>query len=291
MLGRKLRYLFSFGLARPKPMVSVLRLSGLIGGSGRLTGALGSNLSLAGLAPLLAQAFAPKDQVAVALVVNSPGGAPGQSALIARRIRALADEKGIPVLAYVEDFAASGGYWIACAADEIIAAETSLVGSIGVISAGFGFQEVMGRLGVERRIHVAGDNKGLLDPFRPESPDDVARLRVLQTDLHDSFKAHVRARRGDRLTADDSTLFSGDIWTGQRALSLGLIDRIGSAREDLRQRFGAEVKLRMIRPEKRWWQRHGHPGAEGRWAREAALAADILVERLEERIWWNRFGL
>lgn len=306
MLGRTLLRVFSLGLAKRKPQVSVVRLSGVIGSVGPLGGAFGGSLTLAGLAPLLAQAFAQKDLQAVALVLNSPGGAPGQSALIARRIRALAEETGIPVYAYVEDLAASGGYWIACAADEIIAAETSLIGSIGVISAGFGFQELIGRLGIERRVHTAGEHKGLLDPFRPESPEDLARLQRLQTDLHDSFKAQVRDRRGERLQADETVLFSGEVWTGQRALTLGLIDGLGTAREDLRRRFGPDVKLHMIQPDRRWWRRRRTQAAEvlgtdglgaqalsrdDRWARQAALAADALLTRLEERLWWRRYGL
>lgn len=299
MTVAKILDVLSFGHAKRKPKVSVLRLTGVIGLAGPLGGPLGSRLNVSGLAPLLERAFAPKHLQAVALVINSPGGAPGQSALIARRIRALADEKSVPVLAYVEDVAASGGYWIACAADEIIAVETSLIGSIGVISAGFGFHELIGRLGIERRVHVAGEDKGLLDPFRPETPEDVERLRTLQVDLHESFKAHVRDRRAERLSADESVLFSGAFWTARTALTLGLVDRIGSTREDLRARFGAEVRLRVVEPRQRWWQRRAGHGADvgaalgpdGRRARTAALAADAVLQRLDDRLWWSRCGL
>jgi len=175
-----------------RPVVSVVRLAGVIG----MAGPLRSGLTLHHVAPVLERAFQISRLAAVALVINSPGGSPVQSALIARRIRALADEKKVPVLAFVEDVAASGGYWLACAADEIYADENSIVGSIGVISAGFGFQDLIARHGIERRVHTAGERKVLLDPFQPEDPGDLERLKAIQVEIHESFKEMVRSRRG-----------------------------------------------------------------------------------------------
>src|SRR5208282_2783942 len=183
---------------------------------------------------------------AVALALNSPGGAATQSALIAARVRQLAEEKGVPVIAFVEDVAASGGYWLAAAADEIYASETSIVGSIGVISAGFGFHELIARLGIRRRLYTAGERKSLLDPFLEENPADVERLKALQGEVHEAFKAHVRARRGSKLKASEEVLFNGEFWTGKRALELGLVDGIGELRETLRRRFGDKVRLRPV---------------------------------------------
>ena len=179
----------------------------------------------------------------MALAVNSPGGSPVQSSLIAKRIRALAAEKKLPVFAFAEDVAASGGYWLATAGDEIFADESSIVGSIGVISAGFGFQDLLQRFGVERRVHTAGARKSMLDPFRPENAEDIARLEALQRDIHDGFKAQVRNSRGARLKGDDDTLFSGEFWTGRGALELGLHRRHrrepGIGRPDAVRREGA----------------------------------------------------
>src|SRR5499427_8987910 len=188
---------------------------------------------------------------AVAIVINSPGGSPVQSALLYRRIRQLADEKSIPVIAFAEDVAASGGYWLALAADEIFADETSLLGSIGVISASFGFAEALRKFGIQRRLYTAGENKSLLDPFLTEDPKGVERLLALQQDMHDSFKELVRRRRNVKLRGEESVLFSGEVFTGRRAFELGLIDGIGDLRGVMRQRFGEEVRLRLIEPERR----------------------------------------
>src|SRR5229473_645427 len=206
---------------RRRPAVPVVRLSGVIAAGGML-GSRG--LSIESVAPLLARAFSLRGAKAVALALNSPGGSPVQSALIAQRIRLLAAEKKLPVIAFVEDVAASGGYWLACAADEIIADPASIVGSIGVVSASFGFQDLIARIGVERRVHTSGERKAMLDPFRPEDPNDVERLKALQTEIHGDFKTWVRERRGLRLKGSDDTLFSGEFWTGRRALEFGLID-------------------------------------------------------------------
>jgi len=266
----------------PPPQVAVLRFDGLIGMRGP------RGLSLRRFAGALERAFSLRNLKAVALAVNSPGGSPAQSSLLFRRIRQLAQEKEVPVVAFAEDVAASGGYWLALAADEIFAEDTSLVGSIGVITASFGFTEALRKLGVQRRLYTAGENKSLLDPFLAEDPKGVERLTALQRDMHDVFKDMVRARRGARLKAEESMVFSGEVFTGRRALELGLIDGIGDLRSVMRQRFGETVRLRAVEPERRrfGWPRWGLP----RRPDIADIAADLLA-RLEERLIWARFGL
>ncbi len=267
------------------PVVGIVRLGGVIGGIGPLR----RGLTLAGIARALERAFSLGGLEAVALAINSPGGSPVQAALIHRRIRALADEKDVKVFAFAEDVAASGGYWLALAADEIYADEASVVGSIGVISAGFGFARAAERLGIERRLHMAGDKKAMLDPFRPEDPDDVARLKELQGDIHESFKRLVRERRGAKLAEAEDELFSGAFWTGRRAQELGLIDGIGDLRAVMRARYGDRVKLKLVGDERRWlWRRLGRseeaPGAAGEWAAG-------LLGAIEARSLWSRYGL
>ncbi|WP_240002414.1 S49 family peptidase [Oleisolibacter albus] len=277
----------ALGLATP-PVVSVLRLSGVIGAIGPMRG----GLTLEATAESIERAFAPKDQQAVALVINSPGGSPVQSALIGNRIRQLADEKKLPVLAFVEDVAASGGYWLACAADEIIADPASIVGSIGVVSQGFGFQDLLARIGVERRVYTAGRNKAMLDPFQPEKSEDVERLKALQLEIHASFIAWVKARRGPRLKADDDTLFTGEFWTGSRGLGLGLVDSLGDLRATLRARFGDTVRFRLVEERKPWLARRlGMAGAALPAADLATGAAAGLVAAAEQRALWARYGL
>ena len=229
----------------PPPQVAVLRFDGLIGMRGQRA------LSLRRFAPAIERAFGLRNLKAVALAVNSPGGSPAQSSLLFRRIRQLAEEKDVPVVAFAEDVAASGGYWLALAADEVFAEETSLVGSIGVITASFGFVDVMRKVGVQRRLYTAGENKSLLDPFLTEDPKGVERLTALQRDMHESFKDLVRGRRAAKLKADESALFTGEVFTGRRALELGLIDGIGDLRGVMRQRYGDTVKLRVVEPERR----------------------------------------
>ncbi|MGE5517031.1 MAG: S49 family peptidase [Bacteroidota bacterium] len=266
-------------MVNPPPLVTVVRLSGLIAAGG---GMLRGGLNLAGQAGILKAAFAPKRLAAVALVVNSPGGSPVQSALIGKRIRDHAAERKIPVVAFVEDVAASGGYWLAAAADEIIADPSSIVGSIGVVSAGFGFTEALQRLGIERRVHTQGERKRMLDPFLPERPEDVARLEALQADIHDGFKEWVRTRRDGKLTVDEAALFNGDIWTGRQALALGLVDGLGDLRGTMRARYGDKVRLRVVGARRRPWARLFGPRSE--------LGADLLAA-VEERLAWNRWGL
>jgi serine protease SohB len=274
------------------PIVTVVRLSGIIGQLGPLR----RGLSLRGVAGLLERAFRPKNLRAVALAVNSPGGSPVQSALIFRRIRHLARKKDIPVLAFVEDVAASGGYWLACAGDEIYADENSIVGSIGVISASFGFVEALKRLGIERRVYSAGDHKSAFDPFLPEQPYDVSRIKSIQTDVHESFKTLVRSRRGRKLRAAEDQLFNGDFWTGRRAVDLGLVDGLGDLRAVLTDRFGERVRIVPI-GERAGWLRRRFGIAPARSSADSGAAelggglASGLLAAIEERFYWSRFGL
>ena len=279
----------------PRPVVGVLRFDGIIG---RL-GSLRRGLTLTGTVDAIERAFKLRRLKAVALAVNSPGGSAVQSALIAKRIRDLAEEKDVPVYAFAEDVAASGGYWLALAADEIYAGESSIIGSIGVVSGGFGFAEAIKRLGIERRLHTAGEKKAMLDPFRPEKPSDIKHLKSLQKDIHESFEAMVRERRGDRLKGKQKELFSGAFWTGTRALEMGLIDGIGDLNGVMRDKFGDKVKLKRIDGKTPLWRRRfgfspafgGSPGiATGIAAGPEDWAASAIAA-IEERLIWNRFGL
>jgi len=264
------------------PRVALLRLSGVIAARGGLTP---SGISAAGMAPLIDRAFALKRLAGVVLAINSPGGSPVQSSLVAQRIRRLADEKKVPVIACVEDAAASGGYWLACAADEIVADPASILGSIGVISAGFGLEEAAAKLGVQRRLHTAGTEKSFLDPFRPERPEDLARLEELLGDLHGVFKAWVRDRRGTKLKAGEEELFTGRFWIGQRAVELGLADRIGELGAVVKERFGKEAKLVRVEQRRPRFPLRFLPGIDSAALAEGALAA------VEERAAWARLGL
>lgn len=264
------------GMSVP-PMVSVLRLSGVIG-----TGRRG--LSLENLADDIDAAFGATGVAAVALSINSPGGSPVQSALIGRHIRALSAEKSVPVVAFVEDVAASGGYWLACAADEIVADACSIVGSIGVVSAGFGFTGLIEKLGVDRRVHTAGTSKGMLDPFQEEKPDEVAHLKALQADMHEQFKSWIRTRRTGRLKADEETLFNGAFWTAQRGLELGLVDRLGDLRSVMRERFGEKVRFNLVNPPR-------GPGLGRFIGLDAAGLANGVADVAAERAAFARYGL
>tara|TARA_R110002049_G_scaffold29972_2_gene102004 strand:+ start:93377 stop:94174 length:798 start_codon:yes stop_codon:yes gene_type:complete len=254
------------------PSVAVIRLSGAIGTQGRAA------LNDATLGPVIEKAFSKGKPDAVALEINSPGGSPVQSSLIGARIRRLAEEKKIPVIAFVEDVAASGGYWLAAAADEIYADPSSVVGSIGVISASFGVHEFIKEHGVERRVYTAGQSKSMLDPFRPENPEDVARLKTLLEDIHGNFIDHVKDRRGTKLSTDKD-LFTGEIWLAKRATELGLIDGIGHLRPLLKGRFGDKVKFR----------RHG--AKRGLLSRFGMQIVQDAVADIEERAAYARFGL
>jgi signal peptide peptidase SppA len=274
-------------LHKPAPVVGVIRLDGVIGRIGPIF----RGLTLASLADAIERTFRLRHLKAVALSINSPGGAAVQSSLIAGRIRDLAEENKVPVYAFAEDVAASGGYWLALAADEIYADEKSIIGSIGVVSRGFGFAEVIKRWGIERRLHTAGDKKAMLDPFTPEKTADVRHLKSLQEDIHKNFEAMVRERRGKKLKADDKKLFSGAFWTGTRALEMGLIDGIGDLRSVMRVKFGDRVKLRLVGGKRLFLRRR--PGLSVGFGERAATedwAANALAA-IEERLIWNRFGL
>lgn len=259
------------------PTIPVVRLHGVIAADQR-PGRL--NIEMA--APLLKRAFAVKTAPVVAIIVNSPGGSAVQSRLISKRIRDLADENGKRVLVFVEDAAASGGYFIATAGDEIIADPSSIVGSIGVIYAGFGFVETLKKLGIDRRVHTAGRNKSTMDPFLPEKPEDIERIKAMETDIHQVFIDWVKARRGDRLKADDDTLFTGEFWSGVRGLELGLVDGLGDIHEVLRTRFGDKVELLPIAPKRGLFSlpRLGI----------SALTGDVAAQ-MEDRAVWSRLGL
>lgn len=251
------------------PHVAVIRLQGTIASSGRA-------LNDRGLATAIEKAFASKPK-AVALEISSPGGSPVQSSLIAARIRRLADEKSVPVYAFVEDVAASGGYWLATAADEIYVDRGSIVGSIGVISAGFGLTGAMEKIGAERRVYTAGKSKSMLDPFQEEKPADVKRLKALLDDMHVYFKDHVTSRRGTKLADED--LFTGDIWVGQKSIDVGLADHIGHLVPTLKTKLGDKVKFRRFGQKKPFLSRFG------------AQIVDDTVSGIEERAAYARFGL
>lgn len=262
---------FNNRLLSRRPRVAVIRLSGTIGGAGR-----GGGLNDAALAPLIERAFRRGRPVAVALAINSPGGSPVQSSLIAARIRRLADETDMPVHAFVEDVAASGGYWLACAADRIWADESSILGSIGVISAGFGFHQLIDRWGIERRVHTAGRSKSTMDPFRPENPEDVARLHTILEPIHQAFKDHVRARRGTRL-AEGRDLFTGEFWAGREAVALGLADGIGHLVPKMKALYGDKLRFEVH-------------GMRLPLLRRLGLSAETLIDAAEDRAAFQRFG-
>jgi serine protease SohB len=270
-------------MRRDRTLVPVIRLSGTIG----VGAPLRTGLTLAALEAPLERAFGIKAAPVVAILINSPGGAAVQSHQIFQRIRALAEEKGKKVLVAVEDVAASGGYMIALAGDEIIVDESSIVGSIGVVSAGFGFPKLLERIGVERRVHTAGEKKVILDPFQPERKEDIARLESLQADVHAKFIELVKSRRGAAL-ADDPDLFSGAFWSGTRAVALGLADRVGELHALLKERYGKDVRIKLIATERSIWRRRfGRLGGEDR----ALGILDRALTAIEERMMWNRFGL
>jgi signal peptide peptidase SppA len=275
---------------RGKIVVPVVRLSGVIGAVTPLR----PGLTLAGIAKTLERAFATKNAKAVALLINSPGGSPVQSRQIYLRIRQLAAEKQLPVLVFVEDVAASGGYMIACAGDEIFCDPSSILGSIGVVGGSFGMTELIRKIGVERRLYTAGAHKAMLDPFLPENPDDVARLKSIQREIHAIFIALVKNSRGARLKGADDVLFTGEYWAGDTSVALGLADAIGDMRSTLRARFGEKVLTPLIAPSSGMLS-----GLFGRRSPAAASLAltdvvaglpDDLISALESRAIWARFG-
>ena len=277
-------------LRRGAAVVPVVRLSGLIGAVTPLR----PGMSLAGVARTLERAFSMKNAKAVALVINSPGGSPVQSRQIYLRIRQLAGEKKLPVLVFVEDVAASGGYMIACAGDEIFCDPSSIMGSIGVVGGTFGFQELIKRIGVERRLYTAGEHKGMLDPFLPENPDDVTRIKAIQREIHALFIALVKQSRGARLKGTDDVLFTGEYWAGETSVSLGLADAVGDLRSTLRARYGDKVVTPLVAPSTGLLS-----GLLGRKSAGAGTLApldgftgfpDELISALESRAIWAKFG-
>ena len=279
--------------ARLRPgtaVVPVVRLSGVIGAVTPLR----PGMSLAGVAKTLERAFAMKQAKAVALVINSPGGSPVQSRQIYLRIRQLAEEKKLPVLVFVEDVAASGGYMIACAGDEIFCDPSSILGSIGVVGGSFGFQELIKKIGVERRLYTAGVHKATLDPFLPENPDDVARIKALQREIHAIFIALVKQSRGSRLKGADDTLFTGEYWAGETSVSLGLADAVGDLRSTLRTRYGDKVLTPVIAPSSGMLSGllgRRSPGAGSMGALDGfGGLPDELISALETRAIWAKFG-
>ncbi len=277
-------------LRRGVAVVPVVRLSGVIGAVTPLR----PGMTLAGVARTLERAFAIRNAKAVALVINSPGGSPVQSRQIYLRIRQLAAEKKLPVLVFVEDVAASGGYMIACAGDEIFCDPSSILGSIGVVGGTFGFQELIKRIGVERRLYTAGEHKAMLDPFLPEDPDDVARVKALQRDIHAIFIALVKQSRGSRLKGNDGELFTGEYWAGEKSVSLGLADAIGDLRSTLRARYGDKVLTPVVAPATGmlaglFGRKSAGAGSLGQVDGFAGLP-DELISALESRAIWAKFG-
>lgn len=270
-----------------RPIVPVVRLHGTIGAVTPLR----PGMSLGSVSKMLEKAFSTSGAKAVALSINSPGGSPVQSRQIFQRIRQLADEKKLPVLVFVEDVAASGGYMIACAGDEIFCDPSSIVGSIGVVGGTFGFQDLIKKVGIERRLYTSGDHKSQLDPFLPENPEDVARLKTIQREIHDTFIALVKQSRGSRLKEDDDYLFTGEYWAGERSVKLGLVDGLGDLRTVLRARYGDKVQMPLIAPAGGLLS-----GVMGRKPGAGSLLGlpslpEDLISALETRALWARYGL
>lgn len=270
-----------------KPSIPLLRLSGPIG----MASPFKQGLSLQTVNDVLERAFGEKESEAVAIFLNSPGGSPVQSRLIHDRIRQLADEKEKTVYMFVEDVAASGGYLIALAGDEIIADPSSIVGSIGVISAGFGFDKAIEKLGIDRRVYTAGTKKMALDPFQPEQDDEVRRLKALQKDVHEDFVALVKARREDVLSGSDRMLFSGEFWTGRRALELGLVDRIDNPYRVMQERFGKDVVLKPVPMKKGGLRKLIGLQADTLQGQKGLISAEDMIGAAEIRALWARYGL
>ena len=260
--------------------IPTLRLSGIISAQSGITG---SGLAINNLEKLIEKLFSDKKSPAVALIINSPGGSPTQSSLIAKKIIELSKEKKKKVLAFVEDVAASGGYWLACAADEIYIDQNSVIGSIGVISPGFGFVELIKKIGIERRVYTSGKSKSFLDPFKEENKEDIDRLKNIQEQIHDNFINYVKERRGSKLDQSKiDDIFSGLFWVGKKAIDLGLADDIGSINEILQKKFGKKVKIKSINQKKSFLQRR---------LSSSLLNADEIFQKIEEKLMLSRFGL
>lgn len=266
-------------ITKSKPKVAVLRLSGVIGSAGMMK----KGLSLEELDDDIKRAFEISGLKAVALQVNSPGGSPVQSELIYKRIRAFSEEKKVPVYTFVEDVAASGGYWLACSGDEIYASESSVVGSIGVISAGFGFVDAIKKLGVERRVYTQGENKSVLDPFQKENPKDIEILMNLQKDVHESFKNIVRTRRDGKIKkTQEKQLFSGEFWNGVKGKDLGLVDEIGDMYSVMQSKYGKKVKFEKISKPKGWLKK--------KLSGATLNITDSIASSIVEKLFWGKYG-
>ena len=258
-------------------VISLIKFTGIIAPNmGRRKG-----LNIQDYDKLIEQAFQNKRSKAVVLVINSPGGSPVQSEFIADRIINLSKEKNIPVITFVEDVAASGGYWLACAGDEIFASKASIIGSIGVISSGFGFNKAIEKVGIERRVYTSGKNKSLLDPFSPENKDDVKRLKELQTKLHDHFISFIKLRRGKKIDTNNKDLFSGMFWSGKEAVDLGLIDGIGQFNTVLKERFGKDIKIKEFQQKKKFFD----------LGNVISLIFETIFNKIEEKLVFKKFGL
>ncbi|MCH8238790.1 MAG: S49 family peptidase [Proteobacteria bacterium] len=279
--------------SKSRPVVPVLRFAGPIGAVTPLR----PGLNLTAMAGVIHRAFAMKGAKAVAIQINSPGGSAVQSMLIYKRIRDLADEKGLPVYVFAEDVAASGGYLIALAGDEIYVDASSIIGSIGVVATGFGFDKAIKRLGIQRRVYTAGDQKVLLDPFQPEKPDEVERLKELQADVHETFVDLVKQRRGRRIKKAGDKLFTGEFWSGKKAVELGLVDGISDMRSKMRELVGKKVRLKPVTPKRSLFSRRlrgvfsSLPDDMADGGMAAPSFADDLISAVEARALWSRFGL
>ena len=262
---------------RKKNIVSVLVFTGVISPNmGRRKG-----LNVQDYDKSIEQAFQNKNVKAVALLINSPGGSPVQSDFLAKRIVELSNEKNIPVISFVEDLAASGGYWLACAGNEIFASKASIIGSIGVISSGFGFHKAIEKLGIDRRVYTAGKNKSILDPFSPEKKEDIKKLKNVQNELHNYFIEYVKSRRGGKLVEENDDIFTGTFWSGEKALEIGLIDGIGEMKEILKKRFGEKVKIKEYAPKRKFFD----------FGNLISFAFDNIIDKVEEKLNFKRFGI
>lgn len=270
-----------------KPVIAIIRLSGVIG----KTGGFKSGLTIESLNELIEKAFEIKKLTAVCLIINSPGGSPVQSELIAARIRSLAEEKKVKVYSFVEDVAASGGYWLACAGEQIYACTSSIIGSIGVVSSGFGFHSAINKLGIERRVYSQGKNKSVLDPFKPEQEGDVEIVRRIQKQIHDHFIDYVKERRAGKLTQSDDILFNGEFWTGQTALDYGLIDGIDNIYDVIKKKFGEDVSFEYIANKQSWFKKKlgliDHQSAQD----FSQTLVDSLIDSVETKIMYNKFDM
>lgn len=275
----------TFGFGNNQSVISVIRLEGVIGKSGMMK----SSLNLGGLNNIIEKAFKFDKLEAVCLIINSPGGSPVQSELIASRIMNLAKEKAVPVYSFVEDVAASGGYWLACAGSRIYATRSSILGSIGVISSGFGFQDLIKKIGVERRVYTEGDTKSVLDPFQPAKKTDIEIIKKLQKEIHEHFISHVKKQRGNRLTQTDNILFNGQFWSGQIALDYGLIDGINDLYSFIKQHYGDDVKIEYVDNKQSWLKKKlGLTKISKIFAQDVA---ESVSNNIEEKILYNKFNI